>query len=1371
MKKVVLGMVLLLLAGVVGAAVYVTNIDWNQHKDKIAEQFYNSTGKRISFDGKLSFRVFPSPYLNAADAKVYNSEDKSQKPLLEIKNVVAELALMPLLKGEFHVKKMTLDEAIINIDWNDKGLSWQSDLSPDQRQMMENTNMILNSVALKNAELNFEDSASGWGFRLDNLNGEIFAESIFGPFRIEGNYIKGNSPEGFALSIGKLSESLATTLNAVVTHPLSESYVRFDGSFHLLNKVLNGNVIVESQKISDFVNANVKDWAVPAEYSKPIALGFDMALNQQKINLSNIVIKYGDTQGAGVLEVVPNDKTGVPEINSSFNFTDLTLDPVIDLLSEQLEKYKEEEFNPQYDIDLFTSIKAVRASYRGQGLKELEADVSVYDDMIDVENFAIVLPGNTNLKLKGNLYPYEEKLYYQADAEASSNDFAQTLEWIGLNPRTNVSAVYKKLLATAKLAGNLDKLQISPYKVTMDKTTLSGEVGIVLADRKDIMLMVDADTINLDNYISQMPEEEKQKSWAERMVYRFKKLGMLNDIDVVLDAKADLLIYENVPFERVDFRGNVLDGQMEIESAKIEKMANTDLELKGKIKGFGSEPEAEELAYKINSTDVASLINKLELDVPDWNYKKFNNLSTEGVVNGKFDSLGINTQFVLGDLTGAYQGTVVKEGGKVNYNGSLEMKYPDFASLAENLRIKYQPAVKSLGLFRISSQISGNRDNLDLQGLDANIGYTAINGNLNYSNGAERPKVTGQLEVSKLELEKFLPKANSSLISAQLQDDAADFWAKPFWSRDKIDYSPYLAVDVEGELAVKELSYKNYLLKDAKIKLKEDKGSLQVSELSGLYNEAPLEATLSLYMRENPTVSLGMKIKDAKVDNFGIGGKVYNLKGGNFEATIDLNSKADSEQSFIENLEAQGEFRVKETELGGMDLKTIYDGLLKREQTAGLAESVKKNIGAGKTSSNILESKFDIKGGKFNLRDGLMTNDYADVAISGSGDLSEWSMNVIFDTKYREQKYLPGFSFALKNNMENPLIDVDVSSLFSFYQNKEQQKKEVLQAEVEAKQAYLAGLAQEQRKLADKLVANARETLEKDIDEKMATASMVESVNKYNVLKQEIAKALAELVEVMNGVVNREVDNTDIQQLKEANAKAIKEIEIFGQRRDDIYLGELKKANATLAQKITEADNQLKQVIFNYNAKVEQYKERIARIITDYSLDDDAQLQNLRSGVERIIANTEAAGDHSAEVKNLIKSEASIGEYETANAALGKILEEAQAEVTALGEQVDVLINYADSVVEDKEKAYAEELKRQEDQKRVEENTGTISIKKTGKILTVTRDIEEIKNIEEEINNDKVKVLDFSKEKETPAEKPELPSANVIKKGRNIIIN
>ena len=448
MKKVVLGLIVLVLLAAAGAAFYITNIDWNQHKDKIAEQFYQLTGKTVSFDGRLSFKIFPSPYLNAVDAKIYNESEAGGKPLMEIKNVVAELSLMPLLGGEFHVKKMILDGVVINIDWDKGGLSWQNDLSPDQRQMMEDTTMVLNGVSLRNAEVNFEAQEAGVDLHLTNLNGEVIAQGIFGPFRIEGNYLKGSTPEGFALSIGKLSENYATSLNMVVTHPQSDSYVRFDGSFHLINKVLNGNVIIESQQPSDFINANFADAKVPVQYNQPAALGFDIALNPQKLSLSNIVLKYGNTQGAGTLEM-PLDNTNVPEIKTNFNFTDLELDPIVGFLRERIETYKENSFSPSYPVDLTAGIKAVRASYDGQGLKELDAGFSLDGSTVKLDKLNVVLPGNTTLTMNGSVYPHQDELYFESDIAALAIDLRQTLQWLTIHPRAHAAPGYIKIMATA----------------------------------------------------------------------------------------------------------------------------------------------------------------------------------------------------------------------------------------------------------------------------------------------------------------------------------------------------------------------------------------------------------------------------------------------------------------------------------------------------------------------------------------------------------------------------------------------------------------------------------------------------------------------------------------------------------------------------------------------------------------------------------------------------------------------------------------------------------------------------------------------------------------------------------------------------------
>ena len=192
MKKVLLifGVVLALAAG--GIFVYISTIDWNQHKDKIAAQFNDITGKRVVFEGPVSFSLLPSPYLTATDIKVYNPEgEESDKPLATIKRLIANLALGPLLQGNFEVKMMSLQEPEVWFKVMPGGkLNWQPPLTEAQKSNLENVEISLDSVTLEKAKVNFEDEKHGINTHLDNLNGEVIAESVFGPYRIERSYVK-----------------------------------------------------------------------------------------------------------------------------------------------------------------------------------------------------------------------------------------------------------------------------------------------------------------------------------------------------------------------------------------------------------------------------------------------------------------------------------------------------------------------------------------------------------------------------------------------------------------------------------------------------------------------------------------------------------------------------------------------------------------------------------------------------------------------------------------------------------------------------------------------------------------------------------------------------------------------------------------------------------------------------------------------------------------------------------------------------------------------------------------------------------------------------------------------------------------------------
>ncbi len=1367
MKKFILGLLVFLMLAAGGFVLYVTNIDWNQHKDKIAEQVYNLTGKSVDFEGRLSFEILPSPYLNASNAKIYNSQEKNETPLMEVNNIVAELSLLPLLKGEFHVKKMTLDGVNINILWGENGFSWQDDLTQDQRQMMEEADTVLNSVSLKNATVNFEAPESEMSLQLTNLNGEVFAQSIFGPFRIEGNYLKGNSPEGFALTIGKLSETMPTTLNMVVTHPVSESYVRFDGSFQTANKSLSGNAIIESKKISDFINANMADAKIPTDYNEiPLALGFDVAINPKSTKISNMVIKYGDTQGAGVIDVT-SLRNNSKEINGEFNFTDLDIAPLAKMWDSFKEKYKEEAFVPKYPADITLSVKALRAMYQGQGMKNLETDVNLYNDTMTISNLVVTLPGNTDFKAKGVVYPAEGEIYYQFDTEAVSEDLMQTLNWLGIAPKTSISSVYKKLDAKAKIAGNFDKIQISPYNLTLDKSVLSGEAGIILGDRNDAMVVINADSLNLDNYINPLPEEEKNKSFSERMNYRFVKLAALNDFDLILDIKSNLIIYESTPFEKVEFKGNLLNGVMTVEKLNIGQVADTAVELSGDVSGFGTSPEVKDLQYLISSKNVATFVDKFGFDVPKLDYKKFGTMSLAGGVNGGFDNMMLNAALNLGRLEVSYKGAISKGEPNTDYNAYVEIKHPDFATMVAELGADYEPSVRALGPFNAKFNIVGNSDVATIDNLEANVGYTTVAGSLNYEKMGERLGFIGNLNVNKLELDKFIPKSKTSLLSGPQQSMDISFLPKPFWSKDKIDYSPYNKINLKTSLDIGELSYKDYIFKTVKTNFETTENIIKIDGFTALYNETPVNGEMTLYTAKDPTVTLSANIADAKVENFNLGGKIFGIKSGKFNTRFDLSSKADSEESFVNNLKGKVEFNASVADVAGINLAAIYTDLTTRNKTEGLAEVIKSNVASGNTLFDKISSRMILDGGKFSLANTIMQSSNANVNVSAEGNLGDWTMDTVFNVKYNEPKYLPEFTIYLKNSMEKPDVEINIDGLLKLYQAREEQMKEAQEAAVEAEINYWKGLVNEQQKTADDLVLSTREKLEKDIQDKMSKAINPENVNKYNVLVQDIANTLAELVNVVDSVENEKFDEATVEKLKAANQKAIKQIEIYAGRRDEIYKSDLLKQNDKEYAKVVEVHNALKQVLFGYNAKLDAYKERLRKSLSDYKIDDDTQFVMLKQDIDNKVKELEKLNTDTQDNQNFDKNTASSSELQKRNEVLGEVFNQLQNGIKEINDKINKLDEYVEPKIKAAEQKYYEEVQKKEDERILKENTGSISVKKTGQTYTVTRDLEDIKEVKEQISNEEVKVLDFSREKANVPQTTSERKENIIKKGRN----
>lgn len=289
-------------------------------------------------------------------------------------------------------------------------------------------------------------------------------------------------------------------------------------------------------------------------------------------------------------------------------------------------------------MDMLVDVKSLKTQYNGQPVKNFEASFDVIDNIVSVNTLTATLPGDTDLKLKGELTTLDGEPFYNMDVSFNSSDFLQTLEWLKIKPDVSVASTYRKAVGSAKLSGTFNKIQLSPFSLTMDKSSLSGEAGVKLnGPRMDALLVLNADMINFDNYISQLPKEEAEKNWAQRMQYRFSKLGFLNDFDMQITAKLDLGIYESLPFEKVDFKANLLNGKLEIERLSINSVANAQMAFGGAISGFGNVPAYENLKYEVKTDDVSGLINKFEFKAPNLDYKQLKHFESKGIATGDLE--------------------------------------------------------------------------------------------------------------------------------------------------------------------------------------------------------------------------------------------------------------------------------------------------------------------------------------------------------------------------------------------------------------------------------------------------------------------------------------------------------------------------------------------------------------------------------------------------------------------------------------------------------------------------------------------------------------------------------------------------------------
>ena len=1297
-KKVFLSLLLVVILAVAGVTVYLNMMDWNEHKAVIAKQFSETTGKKVDFNGAVSFKLLPSPSLEASNVNIYDTDEQNNRvELAKIKKLVASLSFKSLLQRRFNIEHMSMVEPEIFVEIFDNGkINWQVAENVNQQDfVVKNVDVSFGSVLIDKAKVSFVDKKHGIKLLFEDVNAEVAAGGFSGPYRIEGSYIKNGDTRGFAFDLGKFSDSFATSVNAVLTHPQSESYVRFDGTVMAKNEAVNGNLVLESKNPINFVSSMFSKIDISDVYENPLAMSLAVKTDKDKVLLSNVVVKYADSAGAGnVLIPMPKDSVLGEEsaekqqVEVAFNFTDLNMDLAVLAVKDFLKTYDKKDYVPDLGFDVIADIKSLKTNYKGQIIRDLDISVDFIDNVFTLQNFAAGLPFDGSIKVKGDMVSKEKVLNYLYNVEMETLNFGQTAEWLGFDLKPISKNVYKRAAIKFMLSGTPKTVKVSPLILNLDKTLIDAKLALVRGDKNKYFAIINADNISFDNYIEPLPEDMNDSKLQDKVDFYVKKLEFLKDIE--LQVKADLKsgIWQRTPFEKAHLEAVTKDGVMKISKFSIADVVTSQVDLKGEIFGFGSGLQFKNLKYSIDVRDNKSVLEKIGVQMPRVKWKSLPTLVSEGIVTGDFNRLAMKSISKLGYIDAEYEGEISKQDNNFLFDGKLNLKSDDVVKTLHDFSVDYNPSYP-LGILKLSTNIKNTANAVLLKNINLNLGANNFSGDFLYSEKeGEAPLVKTNLNINKFEFERFFYNANAqdNKVAFRGNTDAVPFIAKPILDKTRINYDFMKEFDLEAKINVGNLLYGKYSFDNASWLMSLKNQVLKVMQFVAEKEGGIVSADFELNIPMQNQLKGSCNFKDIKMKKADWSGLVYGVESGLLSMNMNFNTDASSFDDMFNKLSADGKVTINNLRVKGWNLPLILEDLQKRKSADNLRSFVQNNLVSGSTSFDNLLFDFVVRAGSFETQNAVFNANAYKVDAIVAGGLANWIMNADFKVNFDGIKDVSEFSFGLDGDISAPTLDVDVEQISKVY-NEQMQKIEIkIETEKNERDEKYKKLLDEQQQraketklqLQTELLPQFKSCKEKAINPKIKSYydEIEKQIMKQNALVNEVLSQ-AGIVDVDDKIINKM--SAQIDNIKSEISKIIENFDFV--HSQDVRI--------RVSDSFADAVEQISgiQKFSSYILDVEgKMGERLANITTKYSFENDNVCVEKKQLIEKSLEKLANIDTQVRNDMNASKDEKDLNKLEELVVNFNMQAKEASEERQKLKDLIEDYEKYLETRVSEEEK-------------------------------------------------------------------------------------
>lgn len=745
MKKALIIVGALVVASIALVLILPSVIDWNQYKGQITEQARLWTGRELVIAGDLDLSIFPTLALKADDIRFANVEGAMRPDFLALKALRLRLAFLPLLSLRTEVQSVVLVEPTVEFEiLADGRTSLDFELSgealgetgeaPGGSSADDNGMSIrLDRVLIEDGTLIYRDAQSGAVNKLEQLNAEIQADTLQGPFRATGHAITNGVPIAFESSSGRLDSADMIPISLTLEIDGAAAAAQLTGALSSRGVVpeFRGTLALKAENLGDVMDALSPMLGPDAQASPGLRQAFrlesSVTASAVGIDLDNIVLSLGETRSTGALNVsmgaVPRadlalvvgpmdlDKWLAGSPGSNGGVQQATTDNQGD--GAEAEAPAAREFRLPEGVEGMVDVLIDAVAYKGGVVRKVRVSAALENGEVALNQITAELPGGSEISAFGFLAPQGGAPQFDGQIELTSDNARGLLDWLQIDVAGVPADRLRKLEFKGMVTGTPEQVQISDAEIALDSSTITGGITIALRERPAFGLSMSIDRINLDAYMptptAQGTDEPSGNSATESGGTSKKSddLGFagLNDFDANLQANIGRLTYNNTQIQGISFDGTLYAGALTVRNLSIEDLAGARAKLTATVSDFATQPVVKgELEFRAEDLGRLSQLAALTLPVPP---ELLGAVALTGAVDTDGDTMTIDLNLTALGGSADVAGTLNGLGDDSSYDLTLALKHPQPGQLVAIFATDSEASATGLEAMEVAAKVKG----------------------------------------------------------------------------------------------------------------------------------------------------------------------------------------------------------------------------------------------------------------------------------------------------------------------------------------------------------------------------------------------------------------------------------------------------------------------------------------------------------------------------------------------------------------------------------------------------------------------------------------------------------------------------------------